>query len=101
MDKAEVINKLHLYKTELKKHINLKKMYLFGSYSKNSQKSNSDIDVAIFVDKIQGDYLQYLTLVWKLGGDFDSRIEPIVIEENQPDYSGFYKTIIQTGIEIN
>ena len=76
-------------------------MYLFGSYSKNIQTHNSDIDVAIIVDKIQGDYLNYLTLVWKLGGDLDPRIEPVVFEENQPDFSGFFDTIINTGLEIH
>ena len=101
MDKVEAIKKLSIYKTELIKHINLKKMYLFGSYSQDSQTPNSDIDVAIVVDKIQGDYLNYLTLIWKLGGDLDARIEPVVFEENQPDYSGFYETIIRTGVEIN
>lgn len=101
MDKAEVIKKLVAYKTELIKHINLKKMFLFGSYSQNCQRPDSDIDVAIVVDKIQGDYFKYLALVWKLGGDLDSRIEPIVFEENQPDYSGFFETIVNTGLEIN
>lgn len=101
MDKAEVINKLVVYRSELIKHINLKRMFLFGSYSQNQQRIDSDIDVAIVVDKIQGDYLNYLTLVWKLGGDTDPRIEPIVFEENQPDYSGFFETIVNTGIEIN
>jgi uncharacterized protein len=101
MDKIEAIKKLVAYKTELIKHINLKKMYLFGSYSQNHQKPDSDIDVALLVDKIQGDYFNYLALVWKLGGDLDSRIEPVVFEENQPDYSGFFETIVNTGIEIN
>ncbi len=101
MDKSEVINKLVDYRTELIKHINLKKMILFGSYSQNRQRIDSDIDVALVVDKIPDDYFNYLTLVWKLGGDTDSRIEPIVFEENQPDYSGFFETIISTGIEIN
>lgn len=101
MDKDEIIETLCLFKNELNKIINLKKMYLFGSYSQNMQKPESDIDVAIIVDSIQGDYLKYLTSIWKLGGDLDPRIEPVVFEENQPDYSGFYKTIIQTGIEIN
>jgi uncharacterized protein len=101
MDKNEAINKLFAYKTELNKHINLKKMFLFGSYSQNRQRSDSDIDVALVVDKIQGDYFNYLALIWKLGGDLDSRIEPVVFEENQPDYSGFLETIVNTGIEIN
>lgn len=101
MDQAEVIKKLSCYKSELLKHLNLKKMYLFGSYSQNNQTQYSDIDVALVVDKIQGDYLNYLTLIWKLGGDLDPRIEPVVFEENQPDYSGFFETIRRTGIEIN
>lgn len=101
MDKVDAINKLKNYKIELNKHINLKKMYLFGSYSQNLQKPTSDIDVAIVVDSIQGDYLNYLTLIWKIGGDLDSRIEPVVFEENQPDYSGFFQTILNTGVEIN
>lgn len=101
MDQTEVINKLSIYKNELSKHINLKKMYLFGSYSQNNQSQYSDIDVALVVDKIQGDYLSILTLIWKLGGDLDSRIEPVVFEENQPDYSGFFESIKVTGIEIN
>jgi uncharacterized protein len=101
VDKNEVIKKLHLYKSELIKHINLKKMYLFGSYSQNQQTPNSDIDVAIVVDKIEGDYFNCLTLIWKLGGDLDSRIEPIIFEENQPDYSGLFETVLKTGLEIN
>jgi predicted nucleotidyltransferase len=101
MDKIEAINKLVAYKAELIKHINLKKMFLFGSYSQNRQRPDSDIDVAIVVDKIQGDYFNFLALIWKLGGDLDSRIEPVVFEENQPDYSGFFETIANTGLEIN
>jgi uncharacterized protein len=100
MDKNEVIDKLIAYKLELSKHITLKKMILFGSYSKNEQRPDSDIDVAIVVDKIQDDYLNFLALVWKLRAKIDSRIEPVVFEENQPDYSGFFDTIEKTGLEI-
>ncbi|MBX3044391.1 MAG: nucleotidyltransferase domain-containing protein [Candidatus Kapabacteria bacterium] len=100
MAQEEIIEKLKIYRNELLKHINLKKMYLFGSYSNNLQTPYSDIDVALIVDKIQGDYLNYHTLIWKLGGDLDSRIEPVVFEEDQPDYSGFFETIKRTGVEI-
>ncbi|MCX7737676.1 MAG: nucleotidyltransferase domain-containing protein [Candidatus Kapabacteria bacterium] len=101
MDKTEIIEKLQSYKKELQKIINLKKMILFGSYSQDYARPDSDIDVALVVEKIQGDYLNFLTLIWKIGGDTDPRIEPIVFEENQPDYSGFLETILNTGIEIN
>ena len=76
-------------------------MYLFGSYSQNQQTQNSDIDVALVVDIIQWNYFNYHALIWKLGGDLDSRIEPVVFEEDQPDHSGFFETIKKTGFEIN
>lgn len=34
--------------------INLKKVYLYGSYAKNEQKEFSDIDVAIIADEFTG-----------------------------------------------
>lgn len=101
MDKNEAIKKLIDYRAELLNHINLKKMYMFGSYSRNEQRQYSDIDVAIVVDKIQGDYLKYLSMIWRLGSKFDSLIEPVVFEENQNDPSGFFETIVKTGLEIN
>jgi predicted nucleotidyltransferase len=100
MDKEDVINALIEYKRELEKNINLKKLFLFGSYSENRQKKDSDIDVAILVDRINGDYLNFLSLIWKIGGDLNSRIEPVIFVENQPDPSGFFDTIQKTGIEI-
>jgi uncharacterized protein len=63
MDTTEAIEKLVAYKTELNKHINLKKMFLFGSYAQNRQRLESDIDVALVVEKNQGDCFNFLTLV--------------------------------------
>jgi predicted nucleotidyltransferase len=56
MDKGEAINKVHEYRLLLQKHFPLDKVYLFGSYAKNTNRQDSDIDVAIVVNHIEGDF---------------------------------------------
>lgn len=51
MDQGEAINKVKEYSILLKKYMPLEKVYLFGSYAKNTNRSDSDIDVAIVVKK--------------------------------------------------
>lgn len=99
MDKGEAINKVKEYSILLKKHIPLEKIYLFGSYAKNTNRTDSDIDVAIVVKKIEGDYFVIQPLLWKLRRQIDDRIEPILIEKDN-DTSGFLIEIQRNGIEI-
>ena len=99
MDKAEVINKVKEYSVLLKKHIALEKVYLFGSYAKNTNRTDSDIEVAIVVKKIEGDFFDIEPLLWKLRRQIDDRIEPILIEKDN-DLSGFLIEIQRNGIEI-
>jgi uncharacterized protein len=100
MDQKEIILKLKRLRAELLKLTNFRKMFLFGSFANNEQKSDSDIDVAIVVNKIDGDYLKFMGKVWSLSEKYDTRIEPVVFLEGQPDHSGFYQHISKTGIEI-
>jgi uncharacterized protein len=99
MDKAEAINKVKEYSILLKKHMTLEKVYLFGSYSNNTNRADSDIDVAIVVNRIDGDFFAIQPLLWKLRRQVDDRIEPILIEKNN-DLSGFLIEIQRNGIEI-
>jgi len=99
MDKAEAINKVKEYSILLKKYIPLEKIYLFGSYAKNTNRTDSDIDVAIVVKKIEGDYFAIQPLLWKLRRQIDDRIEPILIEKDN-DISGFLIEIQRNGIEV-
>jgi len=99
MDKAEAINKVKEYSILLKKHMALEKVYLFGSYSNNTNRADSDIDVAIVVNSIDGDFFAIQPLLWKLRRQVDDRIEPILIEKNN-DLSGFLNEIQRNGIEI-
>ena len=79
MDQTEAINKVKEYKLLLKNHFTLEKVYLFGSYARNTNRADSDIDLAIVVDHIEGDYFSIHPLLWKLRRLIDDRIEPILI----------------------
>ncbi|HBE41079.1 MAG TPA: nucleotidyltransferase domain-containing protein [Bacteroidales bacterium] len=99
MDKNEVINKVKRYKILLKDYFNLEAVYLFGSYARDTYDENSDIDVAIVVSDITGDFFSVNPLLWKLRRQIDDRIEPILIDRNN-DRSGFLEEIKRSGIEI-
>jgi len=99
MDKAEAINKIRQYRFLLKDYFDVDKVYLFGSYAKETNSEDSDIDVAIVVNSIKGDYFSTTPLIWKLRRQIDDRIEPILIEKDN-DSSGFLEEIQKSGIEI-
>jgi len=99
MDKSEVINKIRQYRFLLKDHFDIEKVYLFGSYARETNREDSDIDVAIIVKKIKGDYFSTTPLLWKLRRQIDDRIEPVLIEKDN-DNSGFLEEIQKNGIEI-
>ena len=99
MDKKEAINKAKAYRYLLKDHFNLENVYLFGSYAKDTYKEESDIDIAIVVNQIEGDYFSIAPLLWKLRREIDDRIEPILIEKKH-DNADFLGEIQKYGIEI-
>ena len=99
MDKREAIEKVKEYKLLLKNYLPLEKVYLFGSYAKNTNSADSDIDVAILVSHIEGDYFAIHPLLWKLRRQIDDRIEPVLIERDN-DSGDFLSEIQKYGIEI-
>ena len=99
MDKNEAINKVRQYKLLLKNHFQLEAVYLFGSYTRDTFREDSDIDVAIVVSNITGDFFSVNPLLWKLRRQVDDRIEPILIDRNK-DRSGFLEEVKRSGIEI-
>lgn len=94
------------YADELKREkINFRGVYLFGSYAKGRARKESDIDVAIIVNKI-GSSRRYFERKMKLRAiapKIDPRIEPILLE--QQELEGDTMTIMgdqvkKTGIQI-
>jgi predicted nucleotidyltransferase len=97
MDKTEVINKVKKYADVVKKTFPVRMVILFGSYAKNCGREYSDIDVAVVVDHNDEDYLKSRQKLFKLGTGIDCRIEPVLIERDQKDLSGFFEEILSTG----
>ncbi|HRX48937.1 MAG TPA: nucleotidyltransferase domain-containing protein [Spirochaetota bacterium] len=100
MVKREVINIVSQYKALVSSHFDVDKVILFGSYSRGTQKNDSDIDVAIVVNTISNDFFTYAPLLWKLRLQIDKRIEPVLLI-NGKDESGFLQEILRTGTVIN
>lgn len=75
------------------------KMILFGSYAKGNEHKDSDVDVAIVVEKLSGDFFSTRPLLWKIRRQVDDRIEPILIEKDHNE-SGFLSEILKNGIAI-
>jgi predicted nucleotidyltransferase len=99
VDKRKAIEIAKKYSDLLKEHFLVETVYLFGSYAKNTNHEDSDIDVAIIVDKIEGDFFSTQPLLWKLRRQIDDRIEPILFSKDS-DSSGFLSEIKRTGIQI-
>lgn len=100
MDKSEAISKVKEYTALLRKHFLLEKVYLFGSYATGTNRVDSDIDVAVVVKHVEGDYFSVHPLLWKLRRQVDDRIEPVLIERDY-DQSDFLSEIQKQGIEIS
>lgn len=80
------------------KHLPLKALYLFGSYSKGGYTEESDIDIAVIVSHRSENYFEDTPLLWKLGRKVNYLIEPVLLTED--NNNPLYSDIIKTGILI-
>ncbi|MBF0242049.1 MAG: nucleotidyltransferase domain-containing protein [Desulfamplus sp.] len=95
-DKAAVRECVSRLAELVKDNFPVKKVILFGSYAKGYAREDSDIDVAVLIDKIDGDFLSAETRLFQLRRNIDTRIEPVLIEDTD-DFSGFLEEILKTG----
>lgn len=99
MGKIEASIILDAYAKELKKKLKFSRLALFGSFARGKAGKNSDIDAAVVISKLKGDYLKTSALLWEIAIGIDTRIEPVLIEEK--DKSGFLEEILKYGIVIS
>ena len=78
MNSKKIIKNLEMKKKEMK-NLGVKKIGLFGSYSKDKQKKGSDIDFLVEFNEI--DFDNYMELMFLLKKLFKRKID-IVIEKN-------------------
>ena len=96
MDKRKAVSIARQYKRAVVNSIGPAKVYLFGSYSKGCARPDSDIDIAVVVPSINGDYFTTAAHLWRITMDINTLIEPVLIEEIHP--SPLSEDILQTGI---
>lgn len=98
MDKEQAINLAKHYKALVAEYLPLKALYLYGSFSKGNYTVNSDIDIAVVVERLNDDYFADTPLLWRFRRKISNLIEPVLLVEdvNNPLYSD----IIKTGILI-
>jgi predicted nucleotidyltransferase len=96
MDKTTAIRHVKQYADVVRQNFNVKKVILYGSYSRGSARKDSDIDVAVVLSRIDEDFLMAEAKLFRLRRKIDTRIEPVLLEESN-DKSGFLEEILKTG----
>ncbi|MCX7736597.1 MAG: nucleotidyltransferase domain-containing protein [Candidatus Kapabacteria bacterium] len=99
MDKIEAIKKSKEFADLIKNRLDLSKVILFGSYINEKNSEISDIDIAVIVKSLDGNYLSNLNLLYKLRKKIDLLIEPVLFIEGK-DPSGFLEFIEKNGLIV-
>ena len=96
--RQEYIDVLKSHASELQQRFGITYMRLFGSVAKNVHHEGSDVDVAVVVPRLKGDWLDTSSALWLATMKIDTIIEPVLIEECHP--SPLYEDILKTGIAV-
>ena len=92
MDERENIVTIAKKYVELVKASNfpmhIEQAYLFGSFASGRYHKDSDIDIALVVNRWEGDYFDVVAPIWRLCESVDYRIEPHIVVP-QEDYEVF------------
>ncbi len=95
MDKEQALKLAKRYKEMVAEKLPLKAMYLYGSYSKGNYTEDSDIDIAVIVDKLNDNFFEDTPLLWKLRRRISTLIEPVLLTEDESN--PLYYDILRTG----
>lgn len=96
MVKEQIAGIARQFALNLVQEISPRQIILYGSWVKGHPGEDSDIDVAVIVDRIDSDYLVLLNRIYQIANKVDIRIEPVLIEENH-DPSGFLHHVTGHG----
>ena len=96
MDKVEAIKTTKRFIESIRESYKPLMVVLYGSYAHGTQSAFSDIDVAVIVDRVDGDFLMQEAGLYRKRREIDDRIAPILLEVDN-DRSGFLSSVINTG----
>ena len=98
MDKKEAIKIAQEHKALVENNMPPKALYLYGPYSKGNQREDSDIDIAVIVERPAEEYFADTPLPWRLRRKGSNLREPILLTEDMEN--PLYRDIRKTGILI-
>ena len=98
MDKEQALNLVRQYKQSISGLFDSSKVYMFGSYSKGNANKDSDIDVAVVIPELKGDWFTIVPELWSATRGVSTLIEPVLLEECHP--SPLYDDVMRTGIAV-
>ena len=98
MDKEQAIGLARRYKVLVAERLPLKALYLYGSYNQGNPREESDIDIAVVVDRLSDDYFDDTPLLWRLRRKVSPLIEPVLLTEDQGN--PLYEHVVREGMRI-
>ena len=99
MDQSTVLSLAKAYADAVRSVMKTAGAFLYGSQARGTATRDSDIDIAVVVDRLPDDYLETLSLLWKLTRSVSQEIEPVLLS-GEDDESGFLRTVQTTGIAV-
>jgi predicted nucleotidyltransferase len=89
------------YSRLVQKEIDVKHVYLYGSYARGNYSSDSDIDIAIIGDDFSGDPIEDTLRLMRIRRKIDNRIEPRPFKTSDFNRSNpLAREIMNTGIKV-
>ncbi len=98
MDREHALMIVKCYKEAILPLLANAKVYLYGSCSRNEARKDSDIDVAVVIPKLNGDWLDTTSSLWLATLNIRYIYRTGVIEECKP--SPLYDDIMRNGIAV-
>jgi predicted nucleotidyltransferase len=92
----KIIEIAQRYAEKVRAAMPVKMVVLYGSHVSGKPHKDSDIDIAVIVDKFQGDYLAASANLFNLVRGINVRIEPVLLSRNN-DKSGFAARVVRQG----
>ena len=101
-DREVIRQKIDAYVRRLSEHgVPVWRVYLYGSYANGVARAESDVDLAVFLDKDDIEGFREDVELMRLRWDVDLRIEPHAFARSDFDETNpFIREIVETGERV-
>lgn len=93
---SEINSSINRYAELVRQNLHVNMIILYGSYAQGTEHKDSDIDIAVVVDELDGDFLDVSARLFSLCREVNTDIEPkLIVKKN--NRSGFLENILKYG----